>query len=47
MSLPQLLPEQSVLALTVVQKLVNTAAKGNEDRLVSIPETMFLAEDIT
>jgi hypothetical protein len=39
--------EHPVLALTQIQKLVNTAAQTDRDRLISIKEILFLAEDIT
>ena len=45
MSLPKLEPERGVLALTKKQTVVNTAARGEGDRLVSVEEMLFLAED--
>ncbi len=44
-SLPKLLPERGVLALTKIATVVNTAARTDEDRLVSVEETLFLIED--
>ena len=45
MSLPTSVPERAVLALTLVNTVVNTAAQTDGDRLVSVEETLFLAED--
>jgi hypothetical protein len=45
MSLPKLTPESGVLALTKIETLVNTAARGDADRRVSVEETLFLVED--
>ena len=44
--LPQLAQENQVLALTKIQKLVNTSAQADRDRLVSVEEILFLVEDI-
>jgi hypothetical protein len=46
MFLPRLALEHSVLALTKIDKLVNTAAQTDRDRLVSVEETLFIVEDI-
>lgn len=45
MSLPKLAQECTVLALTKLMTLVNTSAQTEGDRLVSVEETLFLAED--
>ena len=45
MSLPKFVPERGVLALTKKQTVVNTAARGEGDRLVSVEEMLFLGED--
>lgn len=45
MSLPKFVPERGVLALTKKQTVVNTAARGEGDRLVSVEEMLFLVED--
>lgn len=45
MSLPNLVPERGVLALRKRQTVVNTAARGEGDRLVSVEEMLFLVED--
>ena len=45
MSLPSMVPERGVLALMKKQTVVNTAARGEGDRLVSVEEMLFLVED--
>jgi hypothetical protein len=46
MSMPNLAQEHAVLALTQIMTLVNTAAQTKGDRLKSVEEVLFLAEDL-